>query len=218
MWLSALGAGMQSFGNSMSEIKETERLEKKEAAAKKALEEAERKRVARRQVYLKQPDYTQGPSHVDKPTWMEKSFNSNDEQIKERRLDESELFAIEQEEKINQASAERQQRKDEQEEKRINASIAASTASAGASNARAQKYKAEGLAAPEKATTRVERDVDYLLKELSSLEGDNSDAIAAAQIAMSQSDFDKAQNILRNRLREKRLVSAKSGRISAVPQ
>ena len=211
MWLSALGAGMQSFGNSMSEIKETERLEKKEAAAKKALEEAERKRIARRLVYQKQPDYTQGPPEVTKPTWFEAGFNADGEKVNDRRLTEPELFAIEQEEKINQASAERQQRKDEQEERRVNASIAASTA-------RAQKYKAEGLAAPEKATTRVERDVDYLLKELSSLEGDNSDAIAAAQIAMSQSDFDKAQNILRNRLREKRLVSAKSGRISAVPQ
>lgn len=148
MWLSALGAGMQSFGNSMSEIKETERLEKKEAAAKKALEEAERKRIARRQVYQKQPDYTQGPPEVTKPTWFEAGFNADGEKVKDRRLTEPELFAIEQEEKINQASAERQQRKDEQEERRVNASIAASTASTRASNARAAKYKADGLAAP----------------------------------------------------------------------
>lgn len=145
---SGLGAALQSFGGFMTDRAERKEYEKKEKdrleAAKKAQEEAERKRVERRQLYLKQPDYSYGPPQLAKPTWYEMGTNAQGEVVQDIPANAAQLFNIEQEQiaaaqttAAAKSEAEAKMRDEDRKERDLDSKIkyrAAATSAANRSN------------------------------------------------------------------------------------
>lgn len=169
---SGLGAALQSFGGFMTDRAERKEYEKKEKerleAAKKAQEEAERKRVERRQLYLKQPDYSYGPPQLAKPTWYEMGTNAQGEVVQDIPANAAQLFNIEQESAAARAKSEAAAKEEERDRLKFEGQMSLNKAreSQAYAGARASDARAKNLANPSAGNEAT------LWKDINNLLGD----------------------------------------------